>query len=486
MSFPGAKTFLSKDIVGEEELKNYKVVRTSHLTPEVLKEIATPHMTGQYHIANVIFTEPLSLDKISHADITLQNCFLEQSISSWHPITFKGNVYFDRCYFTKGLTFMSGITFEKKLLMMNVCASNILIQDARFKNASLYCDDVTYIQFTKAVFDTFLVRAAEKKAIECLKIDCGGLEGSLVIDGADTGAIYDVVIRGGSKLLELTIEDLSIHRIGFFRFFNGTGLKLFNIKAVLANIPSEFTIADCNLGKAEFYSVDLGNFQLVCVFDSYLLDCTFVGTKWPQFFHYFEYSFFGTIETFYQKRYEHVTKMLTEAMRGNVGKRLPFYPDIYNDQTTLEKLKETFRQIKYSYTKQGDSQMEHKFHVLEMRYQNRLLYFRKEPLQKLILPLSDWSSEFGQSIKRPLVGLLWGHLFLFIVLIISHGTPLIMKPSLTFSDINKTVFWFFKLINPIHSNDLPANATIIIDLTMRIWSSYMIYNFIKASRRYIR
>lgn len=113
----------------------------------------------------------------------------------------------------------------------------------------------------------------------------------------------------------------------------------------------------------------------------------------------------------------------------------------------------------------------------------------KDPWTKMILQMSHCFSDFGQSLSRPFVGLISGHLILFIMLILSgHYENL----SINFSSGNSEGFrmafeQYFKLINPLRRAENTFDGyTIIIDVLMRIWSSYMIYNLIRATRRFIK
>lgn len=106
----------------------------------------------------------------------------------------------------------------------------------------------------------------------------------------------------------------------------------------------------------------------------------------------------------------------------------------------------------------------------------------------LVILFSEVFSNFGQSIKRPLFGLLLGHLILFIFLLQNgfFDHLIINEIAINYSPV--TAFeYYFKLINPLRRNEIPITGYLaIIDIIMRIWSSYMIFNLVRATRRFIK
>lgn len=160
-----------------------------------------------------------------------------------------------------------------------------------------------------------------------------------------------------------------------------------------------------------------------------------------------------------------------------------------NQKEVYSKKRETFRKLKLAYSKQGDLINEQKFHALEMIAHDNSLTWSGNIWLKLIIKFSYHFSEFGQSVSKPLVALLVGNFILFSVLLIAG-----MFYPLHFSITNRnwTGFWqgfyeYFWIINPLRkADDTFKNGFILLDILNRIWSSYMLYNIIRASRRFIK
>ena len=104
----------------------------------------------------------------------------------------------------------------------------------------------------------------------------------------------------------------------------------------------------------------------------------------------------------------------------------------------------------------------------------------------MILCFSKIFSNYGQSFKKPLCYLLFGHFILFIIAIKLNGfDSLQLSVSPTWKAFEDAFEKFFIYINPLRKDSSLSGYLIVLDLLMRIWSSYMIYNLIRASRRFI-
>jgi len=124
-----------------------------------------------------------------------------------------------------------------------------------------------------------------------------------------------------------------------------------------------------------------------------------------------------------------------------------------------------------------------------MRAYNKCLSWKSDFGTKLILRLSYLTSNYGQSIFLPLVWLIVGHFLFFSVgLILGGYLPLHISYSNPTSEGFKRAFeYFFIYINPVRKAETSLSGyLIVLDIIMRIWSSYMIYNIIRASRRFIK
>lgn len=142
-----------------------------------------------------------------------------------------------------------------------------------------------------------------------------------------------------------------------------------------------------------------------------------------------------------------------------------------------EQRKLALGQFKKVYENQGDTVRANRYRAEELKiYQKQispLSYFGTW----LVLGLSNITSNFGQSIWRPLAALLAVHYWLFMWAI---GVE-----AFEWHGLKELPYYYFFLANPIRLYIFQTDWKIIIDIIMRAWSSYMIYNFIRASRRFI-
>ena len=289
-----------------------------------------------------------------------------------------------------------------------------------------------------------------------------------------------------SSDVSVSVEDISVNSLSIYRYRNEKALRFSNLKIYKTNQISEFSIVESYLGKTEFYSIDFGAFYSVKILDSHLVDCVFVNTKWPTKIDALKgrYISMSDKETAFPIKLERLEKRLYENI--NEKNLLENDPEII---TYYEKKIEVLRQLKFSLGKQGDIINEQKFHSLEMVTYDKTLTWDNNFWTKSIIKFSYYFSDFGQSISQPLIGLLAIHFMFFAILVLCR-----VFPNFQFSIENPdaTGFWngfyeYFRLINPFRkADDTFKGGFISIDLLMRIWSSYMIYNIIRASRRFLK
>ncbi|MCK7559080.1 hypothetical protein MKQ70_30525 [Chitinophaga sedimenti] len=236
---------------------------------------------------------------------------------------------------------------------------------------------------------------------------------------------------------------------------NEARLKLANIAAL--NHQARILIINSQLNKAEFSSINFKQYSLIVLGDSDFTQCSFNHVTWSE-------NVLGAIP---------VTKQEETPEKHKIFEL---------------KSRETYRQLKHAMSKQGDVINEQKFHSKEMIcYLNGL---GKGSLgTKLIIAFSYWTSDFGQSIGRPLLWLFSLHSVLFLVLL---GCSNVFDFQFS-NNFNSQAFGmgfnkYFYLMNPIRKFEEGGfyGGWIIIDILMRIISSYMIYNIVRATRRFIK
>lgn len=156
--------------------------------------------------------------------------------------------------------------------------------------------------------------------------------------------------------------------------------------------------------------------------------------------------------------------------------------------------KDFFRQLKLNYSSNKDIVMETFFHRQEMLAYNRSLGefdLFKNGGQKIILGLSEGTGEFGTNIWKPIGWIIFATsiaLFALISLGLFNDVKLGANSCKELSE-GMGVAWrhFFPLINPAIKDENLKMTFIsgLIRTLLLVWNSYMIYNFIRATRRYI-
>ena len=263
-----------------------------------------------------------------------------------------------------------------------------------------------------------------------------------------------------AKETRIQLREIRTNSMRIWSLFNTGQFRVWDVLfEPTAQKKASFIAKDSDLGKMTFFDVDFKMASTVSIKNCYLIDLTFVNVTWP--------SDFGPVI-------------------GN------------EDAPGCLDLKETYRQLKHSYSKQGDSILEHKFHALEMHAHIKCLMSSlgsltfenslKNISSLLILCLSRWTSNFGLSISRPLIimTLFCGVLFSCLVSL-SYFPGLLPEFNLSFDSIMITLANFINFLNPLRRLDTkPITAGLTLDVISRIIVSYCIYNFIRATRRFVK
>jgi hypothetical protein len=268
------------------------------------------------------------------------------------------------------------------------------------------------------------------------------------------------------KDAELLMTDVKYHRLSINKLFNNGKIRLFDLNPNQSPESSgSIFMLGSNLGKTDFFNVNMASGIDLVISNCYFIDCTFVNVLWP-------------------------IKLNIFALSGS-------------DTNWLD-VKEMYRQLKYAYSKQGDSVLEHQFHSLEMDAYRTYLKEERRAIKKsgkfdrwkrnrqtsIILLLSSCTSEYGQSFTRPICTLLLTGLFLFCIIVPLGGIKELYSGfhfSIRWNDVSSTIGHYFNFLNPLRKYDTQEiNVTLLIDFLMRIIASYCIYNFIRATRRFVK
>lgn len=405
-----------------------------------------------------------------HHKVEFTGCYFQGDLIIKDANFFK-DVYFNECFVDGSIIFNGDTVFEKNLHVNFLsCKAGFWIKQGSFNRLIAVFKELDEFIVSTGKFEKLWV-SGNDGWIKTVYIDLNKVEGRVDINHA---VINGVTVLGYSNAL-LTFNRINTNSFKIDNFKNNGEFRLINIRST--SNSSQFKINNSYLGKAEFYTIDFKSFDLLDIHNSNLVDSNFVNIKWKYDIRSYGEEFYVPLKTTIDKIEKNDLAMNIKLFLSKSTNIVDYYKGN----------REVFRQIKYALQKQGSIVHEHVFLSRELRAHNKALRWKEHPITKLIIKFSYWFSDFGQSMWRPLMWLGIGHFILFLISIkcgmISSMRIDIQNPAIT----GRGIYEYFYFINPLHkTEDLPKNWTIIIDIFMRIWSSYMIYNIIRASRRFIK
>lgn len=253
-------------------------------------------------------------------------------------------------------------------------------------------------------------------------------------------------------LYYLKIDDLQLRR----KNLNG-GFQLTNAK-----ISNSFTITDSRLKDAKFNNIDLYGARMEFV-DSSITSSQFVNIRWPK------------------------GHLLVEPKKVS---------DVQEELKALYSLRESYRQLKVVCNREMNYFEELIFKKHELRVYWKIINIRTWAISwsSALENIDDWLvlwtnkvfSNFGMSVFKPLGWLVLINFLLFnrIIYLYDFG----ITPSV--ENHNWNAFWhgiglFVNLLNPVHPFVIEnVNILGFTDITMRVVSGYLLYYFLKASRKF--
>jgi len=310
--------------------------------------------------------------------------------------------------------------------------------------------------------------------------------------------IESVYICGENQNTFLTIQDITANLFNISHLHTNIPIRLFNIKSL--KVPeknSEFNVQHSTLGESVFFGVDFDSFTQFNIRQSFIGQTKFItchlkkgiGAQVGR----------GLSRNAYEqlKSEIEVIKNHADALR----EKIPDDPSISNMEARILELsiglkdlenkeirdikmfrRENYKQMKISAQNIGDTVNEKRFHAMEMC---EYLEMETKCSDWLILWLSKWSSNFGQSLFRPIVfHVIIIHLLLFSIYFCFSNPK---GYYLSCTDGSWKVFWegfsvFWFLILPFR--DLSLDNHGLLDLAFRVNSGFFIYNLLRATRKF--
>lgn len=408
---------------------------------------------------------------------------LDDSITVNLPLTFHGcTIKTDKLFLISGLTCNETLTFEgctisdclyfnsgnfKDVIVKYVHVKSIHLTGCTFGKVSISGYNIDEILVSGAKFESLhigehLVRDNISTLVLFTKED---ETGDIIVSEQ---SFDEISLYGTNKGRRISFAKLKCNSISITNFKNEGILNFYGIEPKDPNSDKRyFQIINSNLHKAEFYRALFSQYQELIIIDSFITDALFIGCKWS-----------NNVRALYRSGYGGFEDSLKTGRKTTPKE--------------IVAIKEAYRQLKISMSKHSDKIQEHKFYSEELNFHNKTLTWGKpwenQFWDKVILLWSKTFSDYGQSFIKPLFWLLVGHHILFILALLFNGfSPLhISLCDPTAIGFKEAFEKFFIYINPLRRLETSLSGYLIfLDLLMRIWSSYMIYNLIRASRRFI-
>lgn len=440
-----------EQLVEITKAKNERFYELSNLHFKFDLTLTQDSPISRYELDNCIIQKLIIVGELSKA-IHVQNCIIES-------VKFKGAVYERQLWFRECC--IEEIYFDPKTKLDYVAFVDCVIGLMAIVFGSIKFMDVEMSE-----------KAKNLPVIHQLYINLDGVSGQFIFKPQIE--IKSLTLRGFLK--NDTILQFINSKLSWVDIHGVTNQGLLKIQDCEAdpNSTTAFLIETSDLGKAEFINLDLSAFTNVIFQVVNLTSSVFNNVQWPKF-----------IQT--PKNVFPPGRSVSQVQ--NRIKRLSRYPETFGD-TSWESQRETNRQLKHAMAKQGDTINEQHFHMLEMNAYAKTLKGTNKRGTRLILQLSNFTSSYGQSIWKPFWQLIVAQFILMLLAIAFHSFPDLRfsYKHASWAGFNKAAYYFFYYINPLHRPiaEVFMGWTIIINLLMRIIASYMIYNFVRASRRFLK
>lgn len=399
--------------------------------------------------------------------ITFKNCnFNNENLLYIDKIECNENVIFEACSFPK-LLVISQSTFKKELCFKYVFFEDITIFGGSFEKISISGYDIKKIKISNVNFQNLHIgEYLLNQTIGQFIIFCTSNEVGNII--AKEQSFEKIYISGSNKGSKFDFENIKCNDVTIDSFINEGSLNFYGIEPLdLTSDKRYFQIVNSNLEKAQFFRANFYNYQELVIIDSFITDCLFIGCVWGNNIRALKGIGDGTFEKSLEK-----------------GRKITI--------SETSAIKEAYRQLKISMSKHSDKIQENRFYAEELNYHNKNIPWsfpwKNQFWDKMILYASNIFSNYGQNFGKSLFWLVFGHLAFFI-LAISLGAFEALQINIyypTSAGFEDAFEKYFIYINPIRSPETSFSGYLIsLDLLMRIWASYMIYNLIRTSRRFI-
>ena len=396
--------------------------------------------------------------------ITFENCRFNTLRLSKTEFFKPVNIF--KCEFKESLSILNSYFFEI-LLVHGVNASNISIAANKFKSkfsiSEYQCSGSLVLQFkqtgTEIVIQQYYKHFNITNNVHILfenQISCCLLISNINAKSVEIN-FSGVIIQNSLQISDLTAEECNIfslknksdNLISFQRFIvgqltvmnihNDGLLRWTNVQAMQSESLRRLSIINSYLAKSEFYNVNLESFNSLRLFNCHLIDIIPINVKWN-----FNYS-------------------------------------TYKDVTEENYLRELFRQLKMVCSKNMDKISSLRFEQMEMQFYNSQLTWKQNFGDWFILKTNRISNNHGQNWFLPLAWLvLFSTIFYFLIIYCEGSFKCVHIGN------------FLNFLTPFHSEkditcgvDTHNGWITFWDILQKLFSSYFIFQFLRAFRKYV-
>jgi hypothetical protein len=392
--------------------------------------------------------------------------FESENVMLIHGLICNEDITFEDCAFPSSIMFSNG-TFKKDLSLSYVRTSKVHFGYCDFNAVYVSGYDLDEVWMSGSRFENLIIgHNLFGENIKKITLFAKANEtGDITVRQQSLDALY---ISGTNRDRALVFDEIRVNNVSLINFTNEGICNFVDIKPKNIDIDSRyFQVVNSTLDSTQFHQVQFSAYKEFIILHSFITESIFISCGWS-----------SNIRAIHGPSYPSFKQSITE------GRKIT--------SAEIVNIKEAYRQLKISMSKHSDRIQEMKFYSQELNYHNRSLKWtwpwNDQFWDKVILSFSKAFGNYGQSFVRPLFWLFVVYYVLFLIALVCGGFyPLqidIWTP--TASGFEEAFEKFFIYINPLRKLDTSFSGyLILIDLLMRIWSSYMIYNIIKSSRRFI-
>ncbi|WP_300667117.1 hypothetical protein [Fluviicola sp.] len=411
---------------------------------------------------------------------------------------------FERC--TIGSISIYNSEIQTTLLENSECSQSIILSELKGESLSIENAQINKIRLHSKELES--VNIISKNQINQIELTnfrnvtiVGGVEKIISkakeFDSLTIMAHYKFIDKTKVEILANKIQELSFEFHSFTGSITLDEIEINHLKMndVISNFGS-VRFNEIKIDKAEFYDVAIKSFYWNQVFfDNKLLieRCDFsslniANVKWLPGKKLSDSFIDEDIPMFYPIRKKWLKKFEADisSNKGNLLYRIRKYlfGNLYNyedqDVSILLYERETYRQLKATSISNHNLIESLDFYRNEMRlrWKEIRISWNIPFWDRILIFLSRWVSDFGQSWALPLMWLFVFHTLIYFLIIGFNFTN-------DFETFRNGTGQYFELLNPVHKTpEYIKGFDIGLELLLRISDGFFIYHFIRATRKF--